>query len=176
MKFKNLLKQYGAATFVIAGLAVVGLTVNQVQTEQRLPTRAAGEEEARALGIWFDPNPVVVQLGVPIDVRLKLDSLNQLMTKARVVFNYDPQLIQITDISNGVVFTDIEIDSIPGKLVLISKGEFFGTGTWAKIQIQLLSNQSVTLTSDPQVSEIQYRNQPSVPVNQFDLTLKPITN
>ena len=174
MHFKTFLRQYGATFFVVAGLAIVGLTVTQVQTQQRLPTRAAGEEEARTLGIWFDPNPATVQTGIPVEIRLKLDSLSQQMTKARLVFNYDPQLIQIIHVSHGVVFPEMDIDSIPGKLVLISEGEFFGAGTWAKIQLRLLSDQPAILTSDPQLSELQYQNQPSVQVNQFDLTLNPL--
>lgn len=178
MHLRSFLRHYGSTLFVITGLVIISLTVVQVQLEQRLPTRAAGEDAARAQGVWFDPNPVSIRSDESVEVRLKLDSLSQLMTDARLVFNYDPQLIQVVTVGQGVVFPDTEINSLPGKLILVGKGEFLGTGTWVKLQVRLLrqpADQPATLTSDPQLSELQYQNHPSTPVNRFDLTLQAPT-
>ena len=92
------------------------------------------------------------------------------MTKARLVFNYDATLLTVEGVEPGTVFGgQIKVESVPGKLVLISEGEFMGSGTWVKFQVRLLGAQRGLLTSDELLSELQYENGQSVRVKKFDV-------
>ncbi len=167
------LRKYGATAFVVVGLAVVGATVWQVQNQELVLTRAEGEEEARAQGVWWDPSPVMVDETGKGEVRLKLESLQKVMKKVRLVFNYDADLLEVVGVEPGAVFGGkVDTDEAPGKLVLISEGEFMGSGTWVKLKVRLLGDQPARLVSDELLSQLQYEDGRSVEVGKFDVLVR----
>jgi len=173
--FISWIRKYGATLFVVAGLAAVVITTNQVQNQQSLLTRADSGEQEPALGIWWDPTPVVVAADGTAWVRLKLESLDQTMTKARLVFDYDPTQMEIEEVAHGVVFDSLAPTQTSGRLVLLSEGEFLGTGTWVKLKVRLLSNQEAKLSVDSQLSSLRYDNRQSLPVRNFELQVSRYT-
>lgn len=154
---KKLLRLYGPTAFIVAGLAVVGLTVIQIQSPQFSFGRASGPAREQTSPIWFEPQTAVVSENGTATVRLKLASIDQPMTRARAVFNYDPAKLQIISITPGSLFA-IQNQSTPGQVAIISEGSFLGTGTWAKVNVRLTLQTSASLTADPDLTSFAYED------------------
>ena len=169
---KSWLKRYGSVVFVVVGLAAVGLTVLNVQTGTRLFSRAAGEEEAKAAGVWFESNPVTVNGEGRGETRLKLQSLEQEMKSARLVFNYDPKLLKIDQVRHGSVFEDVTVNNGEGQLVLNSGGSFYGTGTWVILDLQLLTERPAMLVAEEGISRFEYKDGKEKILKMFDVRVE----
>ena len=168
----NWLKKYGGTLFVMAGLAAVGLTVVNVQTGTRLFSRAAGEEEAKVAGVWFEASPVVVNSEGRGETRLRLQAIEQEMQSARLVFKYDPSLLKVENVKHGSVFEDVTVNNSEGQLVLNSGGSFYGTGTWVILDLQLLTEQSALLVAEEGISRFEYKDGKEKILKKFDVRVE----
>ena len=167
-------KKYGASLFVVAGLAVIGITVSQVQQESNLPTRAAGEiqNQATEMGIWFEENKINVDNNNQAFARIKLESLDKTIQHVRLVLQYDPSLIKILDVRPGSAFEDVKVQKGEDSLSLISEGDFFGQSTWVILQVELLqSGKTAELISTNDLSSMRYEDGSSRSIQGLQVTL-----
>jgi hypothetical protein len=168
------LRQYGSALFVVIGLVIVGITTNQVQQQQRLPTRAAADKlnSVEDQGIWVEPEQLTVLPDGSARIRIKLSALQKNLTHARLVLNYLPGEVRIVSVENGTAFLAVNTQIGQDRLLISSQGDFFGTATWVEIYLQLLSGVDYTeLRSDDQVSSLSYGTDHSRGISGFHLKI-----
>ena len=134
-----------------------------VQNNRFIYTQAAdGNGLTAQASDWqfqLNPSTVTTTASGQGNFRIKLASLDDPITKGRVVLNYDPDLITLGPVDHKSAFETIHTTPNDGKLMIISEGEFWGEASWVSIDVQLqpgVANADISI--DPAISELQLGN------------------
>lgn len=160
-KLGTWVRNNGSTAFVLVGMLLIGVSVLSVQTQQRLYTEAANEEnaDADAWGIWFEPSYVRLDKDGVGYLRVKLSALDQTMENARLGLTFDPLQLEIVDIINGTVFPTVEKVNSGDKVILTSTGSFFGTGTWVTLKVKLQPGVTLSyIETSSDLSQVRYES------------------
>lgn len=160
---------YWSLAVVVAGLALIGGTVYNLQHQQRSFTSAAGDSllpaDQRALSWQVRP------LAGQVEVDLQLSSLDQAVSLARLSLTYDPESVEFVSAKPGHLFDQVSVNPSDGRLTLISQGRFYGQGSWARLRFRVLSSPA-QLRVDPAFSILQYEGGESRQVAEITLPLE----
>lgn len=175
-KLKNYYHRYGASIFIASSLLLIGVSVSQVQSEQSIATRAAGDNQNQAseIGLTVDPSFIKIYPNQPSVFRIKLETLTQSLKYARIVLEYDPSQINILGVDTSTVFGEFEQIDDPGRLTLTSNGDFFGSSTWATIQFAFVGEgPKANIKINPDLSSLRYEDQSIREVAPLEIQVEP---
>lgn len=129
MNFKNLATTIG----VLILLAAVPVAVYLSTRKEPLGTEIrAGREKVAVFYLW--PAEIHLSPGEETEVRIILSTQDKETSGATVKLKYDPAVLDILTVENGIIFnkyTDKKIDTKKGEIRIQAQGNFTGTATFA---------------------------------------------
>lgn len=153
-------RKHGPLLFVGGGLFVIFASVVQIQNANYLATRADGvvANIANSWGVRFEPTSLYVDESGNGVVRIKLGSLGEVITHARMILEYDESEVKVLSVSEGGMFENVDAEVGLNRSVFSSSGEgVFGEGTWVRVEVELLPGiESATLQINEDLSQVTY--------------------